>query len=63
MVNKEKGRLAGADLIPIDVRQDNSELIPQQHQYLQVARLIRRCALSAATADALAPLVFGEIAR
>jgi hypothetical protein len=27
---------------------------------LQVARLIRRCAISAAAAEMLAPLVFGE---
>jgi hypothetical protein len=30
---------------------------------LQVARLIRRFAISAATADTLAPLVFGEAGR
>jgi hypothetical protein len=30
---------------------------------LQVRRLIRRFAISAATADALVPLVFGEVAR
>jgi hypothetical protein len=32
-------------------------------QRLQITRLIRRLAISAATADTLAPLIFGEVTR
>jgi hypothetical protein len=59
MAYNEKGRPAGGDLIPNNVCQDNLEFKPQP-LVLQVSRLIRRCAISAAAAEALAPLIFGE---
>jgi hypothetical protein len=58
MVHKEKGRPAGGDPIPNTVCQDSTEFTSRPLN-LQVARLIRRCALSAATA-ALVPLVYPE---
>lgn len=58
MAFNEKGRPAGGDPIPYIVRQDNLESKPQP-LILQVSRLTRRCAVSAAMAEALAPLAFG----
>jgi hypothetical protein len=57
---KEKGRLAEGSPIP--------KIIPRQEQpefsdicrELQVAKLTRRCAMSAAMAAIMAPFVFGE---
>ena len=66
MARKESGRPAGGDPIPNDVRQDNSEFTSQPldlQQLLQVSRLTRRCAISAAMAATMAPMIFGEGVR
>ena len=56
---KEKGRPAGGDPIPNAlVCQDNSEFATAP-LILQVSQLTRRCAVSAAMAETLAPLAFG----
>jgi hypothetical protein len=59
MSQKEKARQKG-EPIPNSVCQDNSETKLQPLD-LQVSRLIRRCAISAAAAEALAPLVYGDV--
>jgi hypothetical protein len=59
MMLKEKGRREG-DPIPYVVRQDNSEYATSK-LHLQVFRLTRRCAISAAMAAIMAPLIFGEV--
>ena len=59
----EKGRLAEGSPIPkIIPRQEHSEFseLPRE---LQVSRLTRRCAISAAMAAIVAPLIFGEGVR
>jgi hypothetical protein len=59
MARKEKGRpFAGGDPIPNGVCQDATESIAQP-LILQVSRLTRRCAISAAMAETIAPLAFG----
>jgi hypothetical protein len=58
----EKGRPAGGDPIPNDVRKDKLEFKPQPRD-LQVSRLIRRCAIGAGLATTLAPFVFGEVSQ
>jgi len=61
MAFKEKGRPAGGDPIPNTlVCQDNSEFKPQLIK-LQAFNLARRCAIDAAMAEALAPMVFGVL--
>jgi hypothetical protein len=62
MIPNEKGRPAGGDPIPNIVYHDEPESISQRH-ILQVIQLTRRCAISAATAAILAPLIFGEVSR
>jgi hypothetical protein len=61
MAEKERGRREG-DPIPNVVLADNAGFISQPID-LQVARLIRRCAIKASIAATLAPLVFGEVSR
>jgi len=63
MAENEKGRpVAEGSPIPNYVLTDNSDhgLVPRN---LQVIRLTRRCAISAAMASTIAPLVFGEASR
>jgi hypothetical protein len=62
MARNEKGRPAGADPIPKIVRQDDLEF-KQQPLDLQVRRLTRRYALTAAMAAIVAPLVFPEASQ
>ncbi len=62
MAPKEKGDPAGGRQIPLSVCQDNTEFKAQLHDLqhlLQVSRITRRCAVSAAAAKMLAPMVFG----
>jgi hypothetical protein len=61
VIPNEKGRPAGGDPIPNAVCQDDLESKPQP-LVLQVSRLTRRCAISAAIASAIAPLVYGATA-
>jgi hypothetical protein len=62
MAHKEKGRPAGGDPIPKIVREDDLEFKPQPFD-LQVMRLTRRYALTAAVAAIVAPLAFPEASR
>jgi hypothetical protein len=59
MTVKEKGRPAGGDPIPNCVVIHDAAEIKASPHFLQVSLLTRRCALSAALAEALAPLAFG----
>ncbi|WP_168204675.1 hypothetical protein [Tardiphaga sp. vice304] len=54
----KKARFEG-EPISNDVCQDNSEHSAATREY-QVSRITRRCAISAAMAAIIAPLVFGE---
>jgi hypothetical protein len=58
MALKEKGRLAGADLIPNDVRQDNPEFKAQPLD-LQALRLSRRFGFALETCLVVASLAWG----
>ena len=60
MVSKEKGRREGDPIPNVYVCQDNSE---SKLSILdrQVFCLTRRCAISAAMAAIMAPLIFGEV--
>jgi hypothetical protein len=64
MARNEKGRPAGGDPIPTTIRQDLdlSEFKPQPLD-LQVSRLTRRYAITAAMAAIVAPLAFPEVPR
>jgi hypothetical protein len=66
MARKEKGRPAGGSPIPtMRSAKDQPEFNVQPtelQQLLQVARLRRRCAISAAMAVTMAPIIFGEVA-
>jgi hypothetical protein len=55
MSAKEKGRPAGGDPIPNDVRKDKFEFTPQPRD-LQVSRPIR-------WSTTLAPFAFGEVSQ
>jgi hypothetical protein len=60
-LNENPATLAACGALVTDqaggsINSDNSH----STRALQASRIIRRCAISAATADALAPLVFGE---
>ncbi|QDM27518.1 hypothetical protein FNL56_16355 [Tardiphaga sp. vice304] len=59
-MTKEKARQWGELLPNADVCQDNLEYVTATREY-QVSRITRRCAISAAMAAIIAPLVFGEV--
>jgi hypothetical protein len=59
---KEKGRPAEGSPIPNVVLADATEFKAPLLN-LQVSRLTSRCAVSAAMAAILAPLIFGEVTR
>ncbi len=62
MTQNEKGRPAGGDPIPNSVCQDDAEFKSQLLK-LQAFCLVRRFALSAPMAEAIAPLLYGEMWR
>jgi hypothetical protein len=62
MASNEKGRPAGGDPIPNSVCQDDTESKSQLLK-LQAFCLARRFALSAPMAEAIAPLLYGEMWR
>ena len=59
MTSKEKARLRGEPIPSVVPTTGNTEFI-ELALTLQVSRIVRRCAVSAAAAELLAPLVFGS---
>lgn len=62
-LQKEKGRPAEGSPIPKIVLGRNGAEDTKSLLNLQVAQITRRCAISAAMAAVVAPIMFGEVTR